>query len=429
MEYIEGDTLSGLLRRASSIGAPLDPSVALRILLDALAGLHAAHELTEEDGRHVGLVHRDFSPQNILVGTDGVGRLADFGIAKAASRLGATRTGTVKGKIAYMSPEQALGQHVDRRCDVWAAGVVAWELIAGRRLYASSGDEIGTLFRIATEIPPRLSSVCHDVPASVDDAVAHALTPDLAGRTPTAAAFARELGHALRGTPMDAVESSEVADVVARLVGPKLAARRSRVKEVLSLRSELGRVAQSSTVERSTPGASLLASRATTPDTDPANDATTAVVGRGPSPAPDVSRTDVSAVSSGAQLALVQMRPRAKAPAIVVAVGIALVALILFARPLLTNTPDPNAANESVPNTSPSARAAMPEAPAASAAETPRASVAPSAHDAARSGSAAASSAPAWSPSAHAAAGRTRARPPSGARPVKKQGSFLDQQH
>jgi serine/threonine-protein kinase len=187
MEYVEGDSLSGLAKRHQSIPA----HIAMRFLLDALDGLHAAHELRDDDGSPLGLVHRDFTPHNILVGTDGVARLADFGIAKAATRLGNTRMGMVKGKIAYMPPEQAKGMPLDRRCDVWAAGVVAWELLAQRRLHGDD-DEIAILLRVATEAPPRLTSVA-DVPGAVSEVVESALTMDLAKRCPSAAAFSKAL--------------------------------------------------------------------------------------------------------------------------------------------------------------------------------------------------------------------------------------------
>ena len=133
MDYVEGDTLSGLRRTRRKQGGQLPPNIAGRIMLDSLAGLHAAHELKDELGQPLHLVHRDFSPQNILVGTDGISRLTDFGVAKAAGRSNVTKSGIIKGKVAYMSPEQALGKEVDRRCDVWAAGVVCWELLAGQR--------------------------------------------------------------------------------------------------------------------------------------------------------------------------------------------------------------------------------------------------------------------------------------------------------
>ena len=226
MEYIEGDTLAGLLRGREPI--PMPPGV--RLLLDALAGSpRCAAEVREDDGTLAGVVHRDFTPQNILVGTDGVARLADFGIAKAATRAGHTRTGIVKGKIAYMAPEQAHGTKLDRRCDVWAAGVVAWELFAGRRLHAGE-DDISTLLRVATERPPLLRTVVPDLPEAVEAAVAKALTMDVEGRPESAQAFARELAAACRGS-VGIAEVEDVAAWMATHVGPRVSSRRLQVAE------------------------------------------------------------------------------------------------------------------------------------------------------------------------------------------------------
>ncbi len=113
-------------------GQRLPLTAALRIVLDTLAGLHAAHELRGADGRPLGLVHRDVSPQNILVGVDGVSRITDFGVARAEARISSTRGSQVKGKVPYMSPEQLRAEPIDRRSDVYAAGVVLWELLTGR---------------------------------------------------------------------------------------------------------------------------------------------------------------------------------------------------------------------------------------------------------------------------------------------------------
>lgn len=220
MEYVEGDTLSGLTK-----STPLMPKkMALRVLIDALAGLHAAHELQGEHGEKLNVVHRDFTPHNILVGTDGVARLTDFGIAKAATRLGHTRTGLVKGKIGYMSPEQAKGAPLDRRCDVWAAGVIAWELLAERRLYTGE-DDVATLLKVVTEDPPRLRTIDPSIPYDIDEAVASALDRNLETRCPSAVAFARRLGAACR-PHVGIAEIEEVAEWIAFVVGPRLEARR-----------------------------------------------------------------------------------------------------------------------------------------------------------------------------------------------------------
>jgi serine/threonine-protein kinase len=231
MEYVEGDNLAALRRAAKRAGENIPDAIGLRIVADALAGLHAAHELKDASGSSLEVVHRDFSPQNILVGTDGVSRLTDFGVAKVASTAGHTRTGKIKGKIAYMAPEQARGQKVDRRCDVWAAGVVAWEVLTGQRLHEAE-DELGALLKIVNEDPPRLRSVRADLPEELDEALSAALTRDREQRCPTAEALRRRLVASL---PM--ADTTEVADFVRRIVGPKLAARERRIEELRRERS------------------------------------------------------------------------------------------------------------------------------------------------------------------------------------------------
>jgi len=252
MDYVEGDTLAGLLKRAGAAEARLPVRIGLHILMDALSGLHAAHELRDEGGNLLELVHRDFSPQNILVGTDGVARLTDFGIAKAATRIGNTSTGIVKGKITYMSPEQARGDPIDRRCDVWAAGVVAWQIVAGRRLYTIEND-VSTLLKIVSATPPRLRDVMPGIPPAIDEAVAKALVLDRDRRSSSALAFRQSLAAACRASSLVA-EPEEVAQWVSRLVGLKLGERRERVAEVGALRARMGKLA-SPEGEISTPSA------------------------------------------------------------------------------------------------------------------------------------------------------------------------------
>jgi serine/threonine-protein kinase len=229
MDYVHGDTLAGLRKKSH-----LPPRIGVKILLDGLAGLHAAHELRDEDGQPLQIVHRDFSPQNILVGLDGVSRLTDFGIAKAATRLSNTSTGLVKGKAAYMAPEQAKSQQLDRRCDVWAAGIIAWEILAERRLYDS--EDLATLLKVVSETPPRLRSIVPQLPQEVDDVVAKALSMDLERRTPTAAAFSRSLLAAAYPHGLVA-EADEVAAYVEDVSGKKLAERRVRAKDIAERRA------------------------------------------------------------------------------------------------------------------------------------------------------------------------------------------------
>jgi serine/threonine-protein kinase len=244
MPYVEGDTLSGLQRHAAASGGRLPAPIAFRILDDALAGLHAAHELVDDTGESVGLVHRDFSPGNVLVGLDGVGRLADFGVAKAATRVGYTHTGTIKGKFAYMSPEQVRGDSLDRRSDVWAAGIVAWELLAGQRMFPDA-DQPSTLVRITTEPPLRVRDVRPDAPAVLDEAIASALAIDVRRRCATAEELRRKL-EAAWGELGGLADRAEVASWVKNAVAPKLAMRRAKIDEVLAMRARRERGAMAS---------------------------------------------------------------------------------------------------------------------------------------------------------------------------------------
>jgi serine/threonine-protein kinase len=235
MDYVDGDTLGNLMLQAQKDGSAVSLAVGLRVVLDGLAGLHAAHELSGPDGTSLGLVHRDFTPQNILVGLDGASRLSDFGIAKAATRLGHTATGVVKGKIAYMSPEHARGRPLDRRADVFSAGVVAWEIVAGRRLRESDTD-VSLLLRVATEPAPSLTQIVPDIAPDIDRAIASALVLDRDHRCPTAQEFFDRLKAAAEATGLLA-SHDEVAREVRRILGAKLDRREQRLHESLARRS------------------------------------------------------------------------------------------------------------------------------------------------------------------------------------------------
>jgi serine/threonine-protein kinase len=197
MEYIEGDTLARILARSAQAGRALPPKVAIRACLDALLGLHTAHELCDDDGKPLFIVHRDVSPQNILVGVDGTSRIADFGVARATSRLSTTRTGQLKGKLAYMAPEQARGKEVDRRADVFAMGIVTWEALGQKRLFKGEG-EADTLNRVLYEPIPKLRAANPTVPAELEAVVMKALDRDPDQRWATAADFADALEKAAR---------------------------------------------------------------------------------------------------------------------------------------------------------------------------------------------------------------------------------------
>jgi len=273
MDYVEGEALSGLVRLLREQSHRLPPRLIARIMNDSLAGLHAAHELRDAQGQFIGLVHRDFSPQNILVGIEGVARLADFGVAKAASRTVRTKTGLVKGKVAYMSPEQARGHKVDRRCDVWAAGVVVWELITGRKLYDHE-DDVATLLSVVTEEPPRLASVMQGVPPALDEAVAYALTSDVNNRCPSAEAF-RCLLESAWDECGGMASTAELGAFVRQTVGHKLAERRAHTARS---RSTTSTAAAPGSAARPPSPASLPAAEASRPPEDGTKTAISAAV-------------------------------------------------------------------------------------------------------------------------------------------------------
>ncbi|HVU01555.1 MAG TPA: serine/threonine-protein kinase [Polyangiaceae bacterium] len=236
MEYIEGDTLARLLARAATAGKRLPASIGVRVVVDMLTGLHAAHELRDETGMPTELVHRDVSPQNILVGMDGNTRITDFGVARAASRLSATRAGQLKGKIAYMAPEQAVGDpSVDRRADVFSSGIVLWEVLAARRLFKAE-NEAATLSRVISEPIPDIREVNPDIDAGVAAVVMKALERDRDGRYPTCQEFADDLERAARAANLIAT-TREVAAYVGEVIGQEISQQRDAVRAWLA-RSE-----------------------------------------------------------------------------------------------------------------------------------------------------------------------------------------------
>ena len=198
MEYVEGDSLLGLLRATVKHNKPIPAGIVLRIMLDVLHGLEAAHEQTGDHGEALNLVHRDVSPHNIMVGVDGVTRLTDFGIARAEERIGNTRDGQLKGKLSYMAPEQTTSEPVDRRVDIFTAGIVLWECLASKRLFRGTTD--AEVLRNLLDSPiPRLREVSPGYPQALDDVVARALRRNPDERFDTAAEFAEALEEAVEG--------------------------------------------------------------------------------------------------------------------------------------------------------------------------------------------------------------------------------------
>jgi eukaryotic-like serine/threonine-protein kinase len=212
MEYVHGEPLAKLLRTARRKGLAVPPRIAATILTETLYGLHAAHEARDERGMELGIVHRDVSPQNIIVGADGVTRVLDFGIAKAAGRIHSTREGEIKGKFAYMPPEQLHGEHLDRRADIYAAGVVLWETLTGERLFLGSAEmpDLQRLLDADVEPPSTRVSGLH---ASFDAVAMKALAREPDDRYPTARAMAVALEAC--GPAATASEVSEWVEVLA----------------------------------------------------------------------------------------------------------------------------------------------------------------------------------------------------------------------
>jgi eukaryotic-like serine/threonine-protein kinase len=232
MEYIEGDTLARLLARAATSRQRIPVPIVLRIMLDTLAGLHAAHELKDDNDQHLSLVHRDVSPQNILVGINGTARITDFGVARAATRLSSTRSGQLKGKLAYMAPEQARGGQIDRRADLFALGTVLWEVLADKRLFKGEG-EADTLNRVLFEPIPKVRDIDPEIPVELEAVTMKSLDRDPEKRFPTSAAFADELEKAAR-IAASIASVREVADYVQKVLGQDISQQREAVRAWLA---------------------------------------------------------------------------------------------------------------------------------------------------------------------------------------------------
>lgn len=181
MEYVQGESLSAVLRRLQQLGKELPLDIASGIFCGVLSGLHAAHTATKDDGTPLQVVHRDVSPENILVGVDGVARVLDFGVAKAAGMSNVTKEGTVKGKLAYMAPEQLLGLPVTPCTDLFALSAVVWESLTGKRAF--KGDNDGeTVHRILNEDLADVSSLRRGVPPALERFIGKGLQRDIGQR-------------------------------------------------------------------------------------------------------------------------------------------------------------------------------------------------------------------------------------------------------
>ena len=223
MEHVEGESVLAVLRRSR-----LPHTTSVQIVAAAALGLHAAHELRDADGRPLEVVHRDVSPDNILVGYDGGVKVADFGVARARDSLHTTRSGAVKGKFAYMAPEQALGLRVDRRTDVFALGVLLFEMTTGHRLFRRP-TEAEVLQAVIRCNVPRPSELAPGYPASLERVVLRALQRNPSGRFETAL----ELHEALTYHMMEHREAPSVTATISETMHTLFADRIEEKRRLL----------------------------------------------------------------------------------------------------------------------------------------------------------------------------------------------------
>lgn len=226
MDYIHGQSLSWLIKNATKLGCPIPPRIVASIVSGCLQGLHAAHEARDERGRALDIVHRDVSPQNVIVGADGTTRVFDFGVAKAAGRLHHTRDGDLKGKLAYIAPEQLRQDVTSRRSDIYAASVILWEALTSRRLFKADSEH-EMIERIVQGVIPAPSGVEPSVPAAFDAVVLKGLASNPDDRFATA----REMALALERC-VDTASVAEVSEWLEQVAKVELDDRSQRIAAI-----------------------------------------------------------------------------------------------------------------------------------------------------------------------------------------------------
>ena len=234
MELVVGVTLSRILKEAAKVRRAIPVGMAVELLAQAASGLHAAHDATTPVGEPLHIVHRDVSPQNILVGVDGRVRITDFGLARAVARATQTQAGRIKGKFAYCSPEQLRGSAIDRRADVFALGVVAWETLAGQRLFVAD-HPLAIMERVQHMPVLPIRQVRSRVPESVSDVVERALKRNPEDRFATAGELAMALRQAARDAGIEAPEQADLRRFVQGAGGEPLRKIRANIQTALSL--------------------------------------------------------------------------------------------------------------------------------------------------------------------------------------------------
>lgn len=228
LEYVQGDSLSRLIRKCTEQGNLPPPAIVAWVISGVLHGLHAAHEARNEQGEQLHIVHRDVSPQNVLIGVDGIPRILDFGVAHAQHRAQTTRGNQVKGKIAYMAPEQLQRDEIDRRSDIYAAGVVLWEALTGQRLFQgqNEGRIVAKILEGAIQPP---SIVNPSLGRSFDAIVLKALAKNPDDRFQTARDFAMTIERKVKSAT-----STTTGAWVEGLASDILTSRADRIAEIES---------------------------------------------------------------------------------------------------------------------------------------------------------------------------------------------------
>lgn len=260
MDLIRGLSLNRLIKRALQAKKELPIDVVSEILTQTALGLHDAHEAATPDGTKLEIVHRDVSPQNVLLDRTGAVRLTDFGVARAVERHSRTETGELRGKVAYFAPEQMSGGTIDRRTDVFALGVVAHEMITGKRLFRAENAWL-TLQQVASAEIPRVDALRDDVPKALADAVDKALDRSPDGRFATAAAFGEAIREAV--TPAGA---NRVGELVTELGGEYIDALEENLRKAAAKPSAARSEEDTEVPEDETPAPSPISTTAEVPD-------------------------------------------------------------------------------------------------------------------------------------------------------------------
>ena len=226
MDYVHGESLARIVKTVLSRGERIPPRISSAIMVNALNGLHAAHEARDESGAPLHVVHRDVSPQNVLVGADGIARVLDFGVAKAKGRIAQTKDGQIKGKIAYMAPEQFKEGEIGRAVDIYAAGVVLWETLAHKRLVVGD-SEAAMVEKVLYGTFDPVTGWAPELPKEIDDVLAKAMARDANARFGSA----REMAGAIEKV-LGVASMNEVADWLETVAHTALQARAKLVTSI-----------------------------------------------------------------------------------------------------------------------------------------------------------------------------------------------------